>query len=190
MSKAGAAPRGTPSAHPALDTFLKDVRRRALRMTALEIRDPVAAADLVQDAMLRLAQRYAGRPPEEWVALFYRILRNRITDWRRRRRIERLLGFVSLSRDDDDTTEPETDYADPAPGPETQTAGSELGQRIAAALAYLPGRQREAFMLREWEGLSVAESALAMGVSEGSVKTHHFRAISRLRAVLQDDMCR
>lgn len=187
MPKGGAVPGGAPGPRSSLDTFLKDVRRRALRMAALEIRDPVAAADLVQDAMLRLTQRYAERPSEEWVPLFYRILRNRITDWRRRRQLERIFEFVSWSRNDDDEPDSDVDYADPTPGPESQALGSELGRRIATALAQLPGRQREAFMLREWEGLSVAESALAMGVSEGSVKTHHFRAISQLRALLHED---
>lgn len=167
-----------------LGAFLASMRPRALRVAWLEVRDPTLAADLVQDAMMRLVQRYGQRPQEEWIPLFYRILRNRIIDWRRRRRVEGIVDFFGIGDEDSDQS---AHYADPRAGPERLFADQELGQRIGAAVAALPTRQREAFLLREWEGLSVAEAGRAMGVSDGSVKTHHFRALARLRELLGEE---
>ncbi|MHB8416156.1 MAG: RNA polymerase sigma factor [Acidiferrobacteraceae bacterium] len=168
----------------ALSAFLDGVRARATRIACLQVRDTATASDLVQDAMLRLTQRYACRPADEWMPLFYRILRNRISDWRRRRRIESIIELLSFGDGDD---EPAFDCADSAPGPEAQVLSTQLAGRISAAVGQLPARQRESFLLRVYEGLSVAETAEVMGVSEGSVKTHHFRALSRLRELLRED---
>ncbi len=60
-------------------------------------------------------------------------------------------------------------------------------RRLEAALARLPVRQREAFQLRVWEGLSVDDAALAMSCSAGSVKTHLFRAMQALKGELDYD---
>lgn len=174
------------SASATLELFLEELRPRALRVAWMEVRETALADDLVQDAMLRLVQSYRHRPPAEWTPLFYRILRNRITDWRRHCRVESIISYFTPSNDgDEEASAP--DYADTRPTPEAQLQGQELGARIDWALRQLPTRQREVFLLREWEGMSVAEAAVAMGVSEGSVKTHHFRALSRLRALLGDD---
>ncbi|MHB1515110.1 MAG: RNA polymerase sigma factor [Acidiferrobacteraceae bacterium] len=168
----------------ALNAFLDGVRARAVRIACLQVRDTATASDLVQDAMLRLTQRYARRPADEWMPLFYRILRNRISDWRRRRRLESIIELLSFGSGDD---EPGFDCADSAPGPEAQLLSAQLAGRISTAVGQLPTRQRESFLLRACEGLSVAEAAEVMGVSEGSVKTHHFRALSRLRELLRED---
>lgn len=178
---------GPESRSVALGAFFARVRERALRIAWIEVRDHTAALDLVQDAMLRLVDRYGQHPPEEWPPLFYRILRNRIVDWQRHRRVEGLFAFIFSSGGEDGDDERPVDFADPGPDPESRLMGAQLARHIADALAQLPRRQRETFLLREWEGLSVAEAALAMGVSEGSVKTHHFRALSRLRELLRDD---
>lgn len=170
----------------ALELFLKELRPRALRLAWMELRESAAADDVVQDAMIRLVQSYSQRPPEEWTPLFYRILRNRITDWRRRRRVESIVSFFAGVGDDDEDAAV-VDYPDPGPTPEAQMEGQQTGKRIQWALGQLPQRQREAFLLREWEGLSVAETAAAMSVTDGSVKTHHFRALSRLRELLRED---
>ena len=176
----------TFGASAALEMFLEELRPRAVRVAWMEARDSTVADDLVQDAMMRLVQKYSHKPEEEWTPLFYRILRNRITDWRRHRRVESIVSFFTAIGDgDEEGSGP--DYPDERPTPEAEVLGQELGVRIQWALGQLPTRQREAFLLREWEGLSVTETAAAMAVSEGSVKTHHFRALSRLRALLDDD---
>ena len=173
----------------ALDRFLAEVEQRALRIAEISVRDRDDALDIVQDAMIQLARRYAARPPEEWKALFYRILRNRIFDWQRRRKVRgRVIAWWTggVAQDDDEAPDPIDSAASAEPGPDSRLESAEAMQRLEAAIGRLPARQAQAFMLRSFEGLDVAETALAMGCSEGSVKTHHFRATQALRAELGD----
>jgi RNA polymerase sigma-70 factor (ECF subfamily) len=167
-----------------LEAFLRDVEKRALRIAAMMIRDADEALDIVQDAMIRLTVRYRSRPREEWRPLFYRILKNRIRDWHRRRAVRnRVLSF--FGGQDEDETDPLA--AVPGPSEDNPLERLQADESLAAlgkALEELPARQREAFMLRTFEGLDVAETALAMECSEGSVKTHHSRAVHRLRELL------
>jgi len=172
--------------HHQLDAFLRDVEGRAYRMTVLQVGDRDDALDIVQDAMIRLVRRYSRRPSEQWPPLFFRILRNRTRDWFRRQAVRRrVMGwFPSGDR------APEASLED-ASAPASQDPLDELSRRTAiealqAALSELPARQREAFMLRSFEGLDVRETALAMQCSQGSVKTHHSRALMRLREIIGD----
>lgn len=172
-----------------LDAFLRSVERRGFLMARVALGNEDDALDAVQDAMLRLVQRYASRPPAEWRPLFYRILQNRITDVHRRRRISGWLeGWRSRRREDEEEdADPVQTLADPAPGdPERLVAGERRGEALMKALETLPARQQQAFMLRCWEGLSTAETAQAMGCTEGSVKTHYFRALQALRERLEE----
>lgn len=170
-----------------LDRFLAGVERRAFRIAELATRDRDEALDLVQDAMTALVERYAARPPAEWAPLFHRILQNRIRDWARRRawrgRFRAWLGGGA-----DDETDPIAALADPvARNPAAHAEDAAVGRRLDVALRALPLRQQQAFLLRAWEGLDVAETAAAMRCSQGSVKTHYFRAIQSLRAQLGDE---
>jgi RNA polymerase sigma-70 factor (ECF subfamily) len=172
----------------ALERFLADVERRAFRIAELSVRDREAALDIVQDAMIRLARRYADRPAEEWRPLFFRILANRITDHQRRGTLQkRLFAWLAPDRDDEDAVDPMAEIADPAPsGPEPTVEREAAMTALARALDRLPARQKQAFLLRELEGLDVAATAAAMNCSEGSVKTHYFRAVRHLRTLLGD----
>lgn len=172
---------------PALDAFLAEVGPRALVMARVAVRDPDEAMDLVQDAMCRLVAKYAHRPAGEWRPLFFRILQHRIRDWHRRRAVRvRVMGWIGTPRDED-PHDPLDGVPDPrAPSPSDGVRLARAGDALRAALAELPARQQEAFLLRAWEDLGVAETAAAMGCSEGSVKTHYFRAIRALRKVLED----
>lgn len=166
------------------DRFLREVETRAFRIALVTIRDRDEALDVVQDAMIRLANAYRRRPCEEWRPLFYRILQNRIRDWHRRRAVRRRV-FGLFARIDEAGEDPL--HAAPAPShdnPLERATAEETMEALGAALRRLPERQREAFMLRNFEGLDVAETAAAMGCSEGSVKTHHSRAVARLRELL------
>jgi RNA polymerase sigma-70 factor (ECF subfamily) len=174
-------------ASSALNRFCAEVRVRATRVALIELRDAALAADVVQDSLLKLVSHYQDRPPQEWAPLFYSILRNRITDMHRRRKMEKIFDFFFSSDEDNDPPPSWESVADTAPGPEAQLANGQLAARIADAIAALSPRQREAFLLREMEGLSIADTALAMKVSEGSVKTHHMRALTRLRELLEAD---
>ncbi len=189
------APASAPpavTASPALDRFCLEVRARALRLALLETAgNAAAAADLVQDSLERLVAHYHQRPQAEWAPLFYGILRNRITDWHRRRKVEKVLEFFFPGDDDPDAAGPAWEQlVDEAPGPEQRLQGLQQAARIADALQRLSARQRQVFLLREMEDMTIADTARAMDISEGSVKTHHLRALTRLREWLRDDQPR
>lgn len=170
-----------------LDGFLKGVEASAYRIAMVSVRDREEALDIVQDAMMRLATRYAERPAAEWRPLFYRILRNRIRDWGRRRAVsQRFMSFFSAAGRDTDRDPIAEAPAGPKCDPRVEAEGHEALDALETALRELSDRQREAFMLRNFENLDVAETALAMGVTDGSVKTHYSRAVARLRELLGD----
>ena len=172
----------------ALNQFLAGVELKAFRIAQTALRHEDDALDAVQDAMLQLARAYSDRPAEEWKPLFYRILENRIRDMQRRRTVRgRVISWLPFRGEDD---EDEPDPIAQAPSPEPQPVRRlELDEAVGAlerALGALPRRQQQAFLLRTLEGLDVAATAAAMGCSEGSVKTHYFRAVQALRARLGD----
>ena len=170
-----------------LDAFLAQVERRAFRVAELNLRQREDAMDAVQDAMLRLVKHYRDKPAGEWAPLFWGILRRRIVDLQRRRKVRSIVvGWLGGGRDDEGDELPSWEPADHGPGPLDRVQDAQSWGDISAALRELPRRQREAFMLRMLEGLDVAETARAMGCSEGSVKTHLSRAMQRLREQLED----
>ena len=166
-----------------LERFLAEVERRAYRMADIAVRDAHEALDIVQDAMMQLARRYADRPSEEWKPLFYRILRNRIRDCQRRRMVRSRIFAWWPVRDADDEEGPDPIEGAPSAvlAPPERLQVNETMQALERAIAALPQRQQQAFLLRNLEGLDVAATAQAMGCSEGSVKTHYFRALQSLR---------
>lgn len=170
-----------------LDAFLAQVERRAFRMAEMQLRQREDAMDAVQDAMLRLVKHYRERPATEWAPLFWGILRRRIVDLQRRRKVRSIVvGWLGGGRDDDGDELPAWEPADHGPGPLDRLQDAQSYADLAVAVKQLPRRQREAFMLRMLEGLDVAETAQAMGCSEGSVKTHLSRAMHHLRDQLED----
>ncbi len=167
-----------------LNRFFAGVERRALRIAEIAIGDRDDALDLVQDAMIRLARHYGGRDSAEWTPLFYRILQNGVRDWHRRQSVRRRV-MVWFGRGADDY-DPIADAPDPAGrAPDELLENAQAMRGLEVALRALPARQREAFMLRTFEGLDVAGTAIAMGCSEGSVKTHYSRAVHALRDQLE-----
>lgn len=171
----------------ALDRFLRDVERRALRVAELSCGSRDDAMEMVQDAMLGFVRNYAGKPQPEWPLLFWRVLDSRLTDFHRRRGVRsRWMTWLSPRDGEDEGDDPMARVPDPSePGPLVRLTDGEAMQALEAALRALPTRQRQAFLLRVWEGLDVAQTATVMGLSEGSVKTHLFRALQRLRARLE-----
>jgi RNA polymerase sigma-70 factor (ECF subfamily) len=177
----------TTTGSRALNQFLAGVELKAFKIAQSALRHEHDALDAVQDAMLQLARAYADRPAEEWRPLFYRILENRIRDMQRRRTVRaRIMAWLPGQRDEEG--EEPFDPISQAPSEEvTPVRRLELDEamtELEKALHDLPNRQRQAFLLRNLEGLDVAQVAAAMGCSEGSVKTHHFRALKALRARL------
>lgn len=158
------------------------------------MRDEQAALDLVQDAMLRLSEKYGDRPAAELPLLFHRIMQNAIRDWYRRQKVRSLwttfLSSIAPDRGEDEDQDPLETYQ---PG-EASNVGAAPSERLEQAqvleiieqeLTRLPARQREAFVMRYWEELDVAETARVMGCSEGSVKTHCSRAAHALAVALK-----
>ena len=167
----------------ALDRFLAGVERRAFRIARLAVRNDEDALDIVQESMIRLARHYGQRPTEEWKPLFYRILNNGIRDFMRRQRVRRrvMAWWPGKAGDEGEMPDPVEAAPDPGGGPADLLEGEQAMAILEAGLAALPDRQREAFTLRALEGLDVAATAVAMGCSEGSVKTHYFRAVHALK---------
>ena len=170
----------------ALDQFLSSVEKRAFKIAQLGLRNDDDALDAVQDSMMKLVQSYASRDAAEWRPLFYRILANRIRDMQRRRTVRgRIMAWLPVrDAEDDEESDPIAAAPSPDPGPAKRLELDEAIGVLETAVAALPPRQQQAFLLRNFEGLDVGETASAMGCSEGSVKTHYFRALSNLRAKL------
>jgi RNA polymerase sigma-70 factor (ECF subfamily) len=170
-----------------LDQFLKGVERRALRMAELATGNRDEALDLVQDAMFGFVRHYAAKSAADWPPLFYRVLDSRLNDWHRRRSVRRRWLSVWTRNDADEDTDEIAQAPDTSdPGPLLRLAGSEAAQALDGALGRLPLRQRQAFLLRVWEGFDVAATASTMRCSQGSVKTHLSRALVALRRELEE----
>ena len=172
-----------------MDEFLQSIERRAFHMARMATGSRDDALDIVQDAMFKLVEKYSAKSASEWRPLFYRILNRKITDHYRRNAVKnRLFSLASFGMK---TSDEGADLIDRAEGRKSdapdQTVARELQMEILSkAVAQLPGRQRQAFMLRCWDGMSTAITAETMGCSQGSVKTHYSRAIHSLRASLED----
>jgi RNA polymerase sigma-70 factor (ECF subfamily) len=169
-----------------LNQFLAEVERRALRIAEIAVRDRDEALDLVQNAMIKLARNYIDRPTGEWTPLFYRILQNGIRDWHRRQNVRnKVMVFFGRSAKQESDYDPVAAAPDPmGRTPDEQLQTQQTMGKLEEAVGELPARQKEAFMLRTFEGLDVASTAIAMGCSQGSVKTHYSRAIHSLRETL------
>jgi RNA polymerase sigma-70 factor (ECF subfamily) len=175
-----------------LSDFLASVEKRAYKRSLYHVRNEEAALDIVQDSMMKLVEHYAGKPATELPLLFQRILSNTTLDWFRRQKTRNAL-FSNYNDFGHDNEQESTDFLEilgtDNHNPVTESAQdlfsrTETVREIESALQNLPGRQREAFLLRYWEELDVAETAAAMGCSEGSVKTHCSRAIQALHKAL------
>jgi RNA polymerase sigma-70 factor, ECF subfamily len=176
-----------------ISAFLADVERRAFKQAMFAVRDEDAALDIVQDAMLKLTEKYSQKPAAELPLLFQRILQNTIHDHFRRTKVRStwttLLSALGQKDDRDEEydpleTLPARSDSNVAADPAAQLEQGQIVALIEQALSRLPARQREAFLLRYWEELDVAEAAAAMGCSEGSVKTHCSRAVRALAEML------
>ena len=175
-----------------LARFLAEVERRAYRHAAFTVRDEQAALDIVQDAMLKLAEKYLDRPAEEYPMLFQRILQNTIRDYFRRQKVRNFwttaMSFVMPGQDDHAEEGDAIEYLQATAESDDPAYQADTAQRLAIiqeALEKLPARQREAFLLRYWEEMDTAETAMIMGCSEGSVKTHCSRAVHALSKYLE-----
>lgn len=180
-----------------LNDFLRSVEKRAFKRAFFAVRDEDAALDIVQDTMIRLAEHYADRPAAELPLLFQRIQSNATMDWFRRQKVRNAV-MQNLSDFEGADDEGDFDLLETLQAVEGTLGGESAADSVSraqtlhlieAAVADLPTRQREAFLLRYWEEFDVAETAAVMGCSEGSVKTHCSRAVQALAKALRDRGC-
>jgi RNA polymerase sigma-70 factor, ECF subfamily len=176
-----------------LSDFLKSVEKRAFKRSIYHVRDEEAALDIVQDSMMKLAEHYGDKPPAELPMLFQRILSNCTLDWFRRQKTRKAL-FSNMSDFESDSGDGDFDLLETftfeqgsqqAESAEDTTRRAQILREIEGEILQLPARQREAFLMRYWEDMDVAETAAAMGCSEGSVKTHCSRAVQALSKALK-----
>ena len=176
-----------------LSDFLKDVEKRAFKRTVYHVRNDESALDIVQDSMMKLAEHYGDRPVTELPMLFQRILSNTTLDWFRRQKTRNALfsnlGDFEAAGDDGDFDLLETydaaEESQMSESAEDVLRRAQILREIENVILELPPRQREAFLMRYWEEMDVAETAAAMGCSEGSVKTHCSRATHALAEALR-----
>jgi RNA polymerase sigma-70 factor, ECF subfamily len=173
-------------AHRELDAFLASVEKRAFRMAEIATGNKDDALDILQDAMFKLADKYADRGNEEWGPLFTTILQSRIKDWYRRNAVRNKFRSWFSSKDEDQDDPIQIAEDEKARTPEQLLQADRRLDQLDLAIHTLPLRQQQAFLLRTWEGYSVEETANAMKCSPGSVKTHYSRAVHSLRDKLQD----
>lgn len=165
------------------------MERRAFLKARFATGNPEDAHDIVQDAMLQLVRSYARRGEHEWGPLFHTILQSRISDWRRRSKVRNRMRVWFGGRNEDDESDPLENIAgDSHQDPPAQLKDKQAMETLEAAIHKLPPRQQQAFLMRVWDGLDVAQTARAMNCSEGSVKTHYSRAVHALREQLEDSL--
>jgi len=169
-----------------LNQFLIDNEKRAFRIALSAVGHHEEALEIVQDSMLKLARLYGKKTEKEWHILFNRILQSRIRDWYRRQKVRRAAwGWLPKLSEEDDSNPIDQAPTPGSHGPEVETESDQVMAILERSIQRLPTRQREAFLLRCWQGFSTSETAAVMKVSEGSVKTHYSRALATLQSSLE-----
>ncbi len=181
-----------------LSDFLQSVEAKSFKRTVFATRDEEAALDIVQESMMKLAEKYGDHYISELPLIFTRILQNTTLDWFRRQKTQNtwVSLFSSLKGGGRDNLD-DSEYSDPLEFIESneENLGFESGESvlerqqlikiIESEISKLPARQREAFLMRYWDDLGISETAKIMACSEGSVKTHCSRACITLAKALK-----
>jgi RNA polymerase sigma-70 factor, ECF subfamily len=172
-----------------MEAFLQDIEKKAYHMAKFATNSHADALDLLQDSMIKLVTNYQHRPVDEWKPLFYKILQNRIKDWYRHQKVKNLIFFWKNNNEennDDEHNWPLSTACDDVNNtPEHVISKHQQQDDAITNLKHLSTKQQQCFLLRSWEGLSVAETAQIMGCSQGSVKTHYFRAVTKLKSLME-----
>ena len=171
-----------------MEQFLVEIEKKAYRMIVISIGDHGDAMDILQDCMIKLVTKYSQHPSEQWKPLFYKMLHNKITDWHRHQKVKNLLFFWKSETSEEGDSKHLDNVADDSSGhksPIEALEQAQLHQTVIHALSELSVKQQQCFLLRSWEGLSVADTAQIMGCSQGSVKTHYSRAVAKIKQTLE-----
>ncbi len=171
-----------------MEEFLKSVEKKAFRMIQIATGNSNDVLDLLQDSMIAFVRKYSDKSESEWKPLFYRVVQNRIRDWYRREKLKKLFFIQISGRQDNEENRPDPleFIEDPKAADSLNTLKtSQAMEKLNHVLKQLPARQQQVFLLRSWEGLSTKETAKAMGCTQGTVKTHYSRAVSKLKQELE-----
>jgi RNA polymerase sigma-70 factor (ECF subfamily) len=171
-----------------MEVFLADIEKRAYHMAAFATGSHADALDLLQDSMIKLVTHYQEKPSSEWKPLFYRILQNKIRDWHRHQKVKNLVFFWKTAPQDEEIDDwPPAIANENDLSPERTLEHNQQHATVLKHLAQLSDKQKQCFLLRSWEGFSVAETASVMECSQGSVKTHHSRAVAKMKQFMEAD---
>ncbi|GGA68279.1 RNA polymerase sigma factor [Neiella marina] len=168
-----------------MDEFLQAIEVKAYRIALFAVGEHADALDIIQDSMIKLVTNYQQRAATEWKPLFYRILQNRITDFHRKRKVRSFVQLFNFGSSREEPVEPPDSEPHPDSVPQLAWQKQQQQQAVFKVLNDLPLKQQQCFLLRSWEGMSVAETAAAMDCSPGTVKTHYFRATTKIRELLE-----
>ncbi len=166
------------------EQFVLEYQERALRLAESFLGDWSEARDAVQEAFVKAYRHSAGfREQASRGTWFFRILSNHCKDRLRRRRVRSWLTF-GLGAADREGEGHDIHYPDPSPSPGQRAESKSFRRFLAAALRELPARQQEVFRLKALAGLTLGETAAALGIAEGTAKVHFFRASRALQEAL------
>ena len=168
-----------------MEEFLKSVEKKAFRMIQIATGYADDAVDLLQDSMMAFVRKYSDKSESEWKPLFYRVVQNRIRDWYRREKLKKLLFIPMSGGRDSQPDQIETIEDHKVVDSLTALKTSQAMEKLDNVLKRLPARQQQVFLLRSWEGLSTKDTAMAMGCTQGTVKTHYSRAVTKLKQELE-----
>ncbi|MGV3581325.1 MAG: RNA polymerase sigma factor [Methylophilus sp.] len=170
-----------------MELFLAEIEGRAFRMAHLATGNRDDALDIVQDAMIKLVQKYGNLDQTSWKPLFYSILESRILDWHRRQKVRnRFRSWLHWDSEDETEDALEQQPAEIGSAPDFKLQDAQFIQSLELELSKLPIRQQQVFLLRILEGMNISDTAKAMNCSESSVKTHYTRALEKLREALKE----
>lgn len=168
-----------------MEEFFRSIERQAFRIALFACNNREDALDLVQDSMCSFISKYSRKAESEWKPLFYKILQNKIRDLHRKRSVRSYWQVWTGGAFDDDDTDPLEKLEDKKGlNPEQETQQMQAFEKLQVELKQLSLKQQQVFLLRAWEGLSIKETAVAMGCSEGAIKSHYSRATERLKKKL------
>lgn len=162
-----------------LNQFFILHEKKAYVIAFMSLKNQDDALDVVQDVMIKFVVKYKLKNQTDWTSLFYRMIQNRITDFHRQNTQKRKYFGVFSHDTEDNIVEQVADENHVSAL--KQIDNNMKIENLQQSLTTLPKRQLQAFICRIWEGLSVAQTAQSMKCSQGSVKTHLFRALNQIR---------
>jgi RNA polymerase sigma-70 factor (ECF subfamily) len=162
--------------HRLVDHFQPEI----YRMIFYRTHSRMDAEDLTQDVMLKAYKHITRlKSPEVFRSWLYRIAVNRVKDYYRRQKFQSLFGFVSMDQEGFH----ETGEMAAAPEVDGGMSKKDFWKQIGRMLTRLSAVEKEVFLLRFFDQLTIKEMSAALHKSESTIKTHLYRALRKIRAM-------